>query len=167
MGDARVVRCIDSVLLDNDGRVGVVYPSCLCLDAEPQPIPSFVVGYDHDWLAISPHALRFWEKLFLEPYSEQKDIAYLVVCPDDEQVTDNAKIFFRELSFMYEVSVMISTCISYARVIIFSFYFFQWLPLICVAGQEASSMKKKKTFKLVDVVWPKQVKCDLDISAYF
>lgn len=27
---------------------------------EPQPIPSLLVGYDKDWVALSPFALKFW-----------------------------------------------------------------------------------------------------------
>lgn len=27
---------------------------------EPQPIPSLLVGYDRDWLALSPFALKYW-----------------------------------------------------------------------------------------------------------
>jgi len=28
--------------------------------SEPKPVPSLLVGYEHDWLSISPHAVRYW-----------------------------------------------------------------------------------------------------------
>lgn len=31
---------------------------------EPQPIPSLLVGYDRDWLALSPFALKYWVSVF-------------------------------------------------------------------------------------------------------
>ncbi|XP_062591831.1 mediator of RNA polymerase II transcription subunit 13-like [Saccostrea cucullata] len=37
-------------------------------NSTPQPIPSFLAGYDGDWLSLSPYSLRFWDKQFLEPY---------------------------------------------------------------------------------------------------
>ena len=63
-----------------------------------------MVGYDNDWLVVSPHALRYWEKLFLEPYSDQRDVVYLAIIPDEDRVVEDARIFFRELSSVFEVS---------------------------------------------------------------
>lgn len=71
---------------------------------EPQPIPSLVVGHDKDWLSLSPYALQYWEKLLLEPYSYARDIAYIVVAPDNEFVLHRVRTFFRELSSTYEVN---------------------------------------------------------------
>nr|CAB3263725.1 mediator of RNA polymerase II transcription subunit 13-like [Phallusia mammillata] len=71
-------------------------------NAEPQPIPSMVVGYDQDWLCVSPQALNYWEKLFLEPYSRQRDVAYVVMCPDSDDVSTSTKYFFKELGSVYE-----------------------------------------------------------------
>lgn len=71
---------------------------------EPQPVPSMMVGYEKDWLSLSPYALHYWEKLLLEPYSYARDVAYIVVAPDNEFVLNRARGFFKELSTVYEVS---------------------------------------------------------------
>jgi len=71
---------------------------------EPQPIPSILVGAEKDWIALSPLAIKFWEKLLLEPYAYPRDITYLVVAPDNEAVLSKVRTFFREFSSMYEVS---------------------------------------------------------------
>lgn len=70
---------------------------------EPQPIPSVVVGHDKEWLCISPYALQFWDKLLLEPYSYPRDIAYIVITPDNDYITSRVKAFFKELSTTYEM----------------------------------------------------------------
>ncbi|KAG8036149.1 hypothetical protein G9C98_004729 [Cotesia typhae] len=70
---------------------------------EPQPIPALVVGYDRDWLSLSPYALSYWEKLLLEPYAGPRDVAYVVLAPDSEPVINKVKYFFRELSTTYEI----------------------------------------------------------------
>lgn len=72
---------------------------------EPQPIPSILVGSEKDWLSLSPLAIRFWEKLLLEPYAYPRDVAYIVVCPDSDVIIHRVKTFFREFSSMYEVRV--------------------------------------------------------------
>ncbi|KAK7874246.1 hypothetical protein R5R35_006284 [Gryllus longicercus] len=70
---------------------------------EPQPIPSLVVGYNKDWLSLSPYAIHYWEKLLLEPYSYSRDIAYIVVSPDSDFILQRVRTFFKELSATYEV----------------------------------------------------------------
>ncbi|XP_033098665.1 mediator of RNA polymerase II transcription subunit 13-like [Anneissia japonica] len=70
--------------------------------SQPLPIPPLLVGHDKEWLSFSPYALRKWEKLLLEPYSCPRDIAYLVVAPDDKFILQKAKAFFKELSAVYE-----------------------------------------------------------------
>lgn len=70
---------------------------------EPQPVPSVVVGHDKEWLCISPYALHFWDKLLLEPYSYSRDIAYIVITPDNDFITTRVKAFFKELSTTYEM----------------------------------------------------------------
>ncbi|KAG8224142.1 hypothetical protein J437_LFUL005476 [Ladona fulva] len=70
---------------------------------EPQPIPSLIVGYEKDWLSLSPYALHYWEKLLLEPYSYARDVAYVVVAPDNEYILQKVRSYFRELSATYEV----------------------------------------------------------------
>lgn len=70
---------------------------------EPQPVPSVVVGHDKEWICVSPYALQFWDKLLLEPYSYPRDIAYIVVTPDNNFITSRVKTFFKELSTTYEM----------------------------------------------------------------
>ncbi len=58
---------------------------------EPEPIPSLLVSssFDKEWLAISPYAIKFWDKLNLEPYSKPKNIAYIVLVPDFDGSSSN------------------------------------------------------------------------------
>ncbi|XP_045490873.1 mediator of RNA polymerase II transcription subunit 13 [Colias croceus] len=69
---------------------------------EPQPVPPLLVGYDRDWLSLSPYALRHWERLALEPYSYSRDVAYVVLAADGEALSEPLRAFFRELSAAYE-----------------------------------------------------------------
>ena len=39
----------------------------------------------------------------LDPYGGHRDVAYIVVCPENEALLDGAKTFFRDLSAVYEV----------------------------------------------------------------
>lgn len=81
------------------------YANIQCVyNAEPLPVPLLLVGHDLDWMTVSPFALNFWEKLYLEPFAGATNIAYIVVCPDVENVLQAAKSFFYELSSLYEVS---------------------------------------------------------------
>lgn len=70
---------------------------------EPLPIPTLLVGYDKDFLTISPFSLPFWERLLLDPYGGHRDVAYIVVCPENEALLEGAKTFFRDLSAVYEM----------------------------------------------------------------
>ncbi|XP_044759811.1 mediator of RNA polymerase II transcription subunit 13 isoform X2 [Coccinella septempunctata] len=70
---------------------------------EPQPIPSLVVGHEKDWLSLSPYALHHWETLLLEPYSYSRDVAYIVVAPDNDSILPRVRWFFKELSTAYEM----------------------------------------------------------------
>lgn len=70
---------------------------------EPQPIPSIVVGHEKEWLSVSPFAIQYWDQLMLEPYSYTRDVAYIVIAPDNEYIVEEAKQFFKELSTMYEM----------------------------------------------------------------
>lgn len=72
---------------------------------EPLPIPTVLLGYDREreFLALSPLALPFWEKLLLEPYGGQRDVAYLVLCPNSPSLLAATQAFFQELSAVYEV----------------------------------------------------------------
>uniref|UniRef100_A0A8C9Z2E6 Mediator of RNA polymerase II transcription subunit 13 n=1 Tax=Sander lucioperca TaxID=283035 RepID=A0A8C9Z2E6_SANLU len=71
---------------------------------EPLPIPTVLLGYDREreFLALSPLALTFWEKLLLEPYGGQRDVAYVVLCPNSPSLLAAARAFFQELSAVYE-----------------------------------------------------------------
>ncbi|BES95592.1 Mediator of RNA polymerase II transcription subunit [Nesidiocoris tenuis] len=70
---------------------------------EPQPIPLVVTGRDRDWVTLAPFAVNFWDKLVLEPYSYGKDIAYIVVAPDNDFILSRVRTFFKELSSVYEL----------------------------------------------------------------
>lgn len=70
---------------------------------EPLPIPTFLVGYEYDFVVLSPFGLPYWEKLLLDPFGSQRDVGYLVLCPDSDALLTGAKSFFRELTAVYEV----------------------------------------------------------------
>lgn len=108
---------------------------------EPLPIPTFLVGYEYDFVVLSPFGLPYWEKLLLDPFGSQRDVGYVVICPDNESLLRGAKTFFKDLSAMYEVctwqfiklTLLVLTCLqkqfcSSAKVIhtvalFFSFFF--------------------------------------------
>lgn len=74
---------------------------CQC---EPQPIPSLLVGYDRECVALSPFGLKFWEKLSLEPFAITRDVYYVVITPADmESQLSTIRNFFKELSATYEI----------------------------------------------------------------
>lgn len=70
---------------------------------EPLPIPTFLVGYEYDFVVLSPFGLPYWEKLLLDPFGSQRDVGYVVICPENEALLNRAKTFFKDLSAMYEV----------------------------------------------------------------
>lgn len=70
---------------------------------EPLPIPTFLVGYEFDFVVLSPFGLPYWEKLLLDPFGSQRDVGYVVICPESEALLNRAKTFFKDLSAMYEV----------------------------------------------------------------
>lgn len=57
-------------------------------------------------MVLSPFGLPYWEKLLLDPFGSQRDIGYLVVCPDNEALLSGAKGFFRDLTAVYEVRTL-------------------------------------------------------------
>ncbi|XP_061754186.1 mediator of RNA polymerase II transcription subunit 13a [Nerophis ophidion] len=69
---------------------------------EPLPIPTFLVGYEYDFVVLSPFGLPHWEKLLLDPFGSQRDVGYLVVCPDNKALLSGAKSLFRDLTAVYE-----------------------------------------------------------------
>lgn len=70
---------------------------------EPLPIPTFLVGYEYDFVVLSPFGLPYWEKLLLDPFGSQRDLGYVVICPENEALLRGAKTFFKDLGVMYEV----------------------------------------------------------------
>jgi hypothetical protein len=93
---------------------------------EPEPIPALLVSSsDKDWQTVAPYAVKFWDKLGLEPYSKYKNVAYLVMMPDlegninsstgayedtmlsssnaENSIQQAVKEYFRELSSAYEL----------------------------------------------------------------
>ncbi|ESO97898.1 hypothetical protein LOTGIDRAFT_153005 [Lottia gigantea] len=72
-------------------------------NCEPQPIPYFLVGNDADWLTVSPYSLRYWDKQVVEPFAKARDVAYLVVAPENDYILTNVRDFFKELSTVYKL----------------------------------------------------------------
>ncbi|KAL4223449.1 Mediator of RNA polymerase II transcription subunit 13-like [Mactra antiquata] len=71
-------------------------------NSEPQPIPSLLVGCEKDSANISPYTLRYWDKNILEPYGHRRDVAYVIVTPENDHIMGLVKPFFKELGTMYE-----------------------------------------------------------------
>ncbi|KAJ3590129.1 hypothetical protein NHX12_008083 [Muraenolepis orangiensis] len=69
---------------------------------EPLPIPTFLVGYEYDFVVLSPFGLPYWEKLLLDPFGSQRDLGYVVLCPDNDALLRGAKTFFKDLTAIYE-----------------------------------------------------------------
>jgi mediator of RNA polymerase II transcription subunit 13 len=72
---------------------------------EPQPIPNLLTSYhvDKSHIAVSPFALKFWDKLLLEPYAPGHNIFYLVIAPNNQNIISQTKAFFEELGNTYEL----------------------------------------------------------------
>jgi len=75
---------------------------------EPLPVPTVTVGHEKDFMTLSPLALHYWDSLSIEPFSQPRDIAYIVVAPDNELLLDYSKRFFKNLSVTYEVIIISS-----------------------------------------------------------
>jgi len=69
---------------------------------EPLPIPSVTVGYEREWMSVSPFSLYYWDSLSLEPWAPPRDVAYFVVAPDNDNLLQEVKTFFKVLSNGYE-----------------------------------------------------------------
>lgn len=80
---------------------------------EPLPIPTFLVGYEYDFVVLSPFVLPYWEKLLLEPFGSQRDVGYVVICPENEALLSRAKTFFKDLSTTYEVRTFRQKTVSF------------------------------------------------------
>lgn len=70
---------------------------------EPLPVPAVTVGHEKDFMSLSPLALHYWDSLSIEPFSMPRDVAYIVVAPENELLLDHTKRFFKNLSVIYEV----------------------------------------------------------------
>ena len=71
---------------------------------EPLPIPSLTVGYEREWLSVSPLSLYYWDSLGLEPWAASRDVAYIVLAPDNDNILAQTRTFLRALTNGYEVS---------------------------------------------------------------
>ena len=69
----------------------------------PQPVPTLLTGFEKEWVSLSPYAIPHWDKLLLEPYSQPRNIAYVIVAPENDHLLNSIKLFFKELSTMYEL----------------------------------------------------------------
>jgi len=63
---------------------------------------SLLLNYDGDVITLSPAALKHWQTLYLQPYSGQKNIAYIVAIPDCDFIVKSTKEFFKEYNSVYE-----------------------------------------------------------------
>ena len=73
------------------------------LIGRPEPVPDVVVQTEsRDFVAVSPLALKLWDRLLLEPYSAPKDVVYVAITPDLRTVAERTRQFLRELSKTYE-----------------------------------------------------------------
>ena len=78
---------------------------------EPLPVPAITVGHEQDFMSMAPQAIHFWEGLSLEPYAQQRDVAYIVVAPESEFILGRVRNFIKNLSCVYEVSY----CCEFSR----------------------------------------------------
>lgn len=65
--------------------------------------PDIVVSRYEDFLEGSPTMIPFWEKLGLEPYSNKKQVKYLVIYPENADIEISVRQFFQSLSTVYDV----------------------------------------------------------------
>jgi hypothetical protein len=72
-------------------------------ELENLPTPNVIVGYQDDWVEMSPASLYFWEKCRLGAYSPKKHVSYYVVTPKTEYLLPTVQSFFKELTCVYEV----------------------------------------------------------------
>lgn len=107
--------------MDYKSALKVIFPLivifCVCFigseeSPEPLPVPNLLVGYDKDFLTIAPFSLPFWERLLLEPYGGQRDVGYLVLCPENPALLNGVKAFLSDLSAVYEVRSSKVACLE-------------------------------------------------------
>ena len=61
------------------------------------------MGNENTWITVSPLSGPLWLPKAVEPYAGRKDVAYLVVTPDNPHIINNITIFVKELAACYEV----------------------------------------------------------------
>ena len=71
---------------------------------EPLPIPSLMVGFEREWLSVSPLSLYYWDNLNFEPWGASRDVAYIVLAPDNDTMLADVRVFLRALTNGYEVN---------------------------------------------------------------
>ncbi|ORZ01441.1 mediator complex subunit 13 C-terminal-domain-containing protein [Syncephalastrum racemosum] len=64
--------------------------------------PDIVVSRQDAFLEGAPSLVFYWDKLRLEPYSDQKNISYFCVMPQNDALENACLQFFRGLSSVYE-----------------------------------------------------------------
>lgn len=64
--------------------------------------PRFVVGYQEQWISVSPPSLSLWEKLRFEPVSPKKNLSYIILS-GAKAFEPEVGSFFRELTNIYEL----------------------------------------------------------------
>ena len=60
------------------------------------------VGYDREWMTVNPMSLYYWDSLAMEPWAPPRDVAYIVLAPDNDNLLTEVKTFFKVLSNGYE-----------------------------------------------------------------
>ena len=84
------------------------YPTPLHITLPHLILPYFgvllVMFVDLFYLIHSSIMLYFQEKLLLEPYTSSRNVAYVILAPDNDTTIANVKMYFKELSAIYEVS---------------------------------------------------------------
>ena len=60
------------------------------------------MGYEREWMTVSPMSLYYWDSLSMEPWSPPRDVAYIVLAPDNDNLLTEVKTFFKVLSNGYE-----------------------------------------------------------------
>ena len=60
------------------------------------------MGYEREWMTVSPMSLYYWDSLAMEPWAPPRDVAYIVLAPDNDNLLTEVKTFFKVLSNGYE-----------------------------------------------------------------
>ena len=55
-------------------------------------------------MTVSPMSLYYWDSLAMEPWAPPRDVAYIVLAPDNDNILAQTRTFLRALTNGYEVS---------------------------------------------------------------